>query len=184
MFSNSTQFTQESCVSTKPWPMHPCHVHDLSHAFWLARTQTPRNVRLHHWILLGRMVILIPFDGTCSSGCDFIYIHKLYVKFKKCLKYSKWYLKCVRKLNPWYNGDCVPWKYLRGQTLKSPTTGVWIDTSPFGNQGPSCEMVRFGRSDHQNLCQTLPIFFPGTWEQATGTHRFWWRLDSIWIPYN
>ena len=29
------------------------------------------------------------------------------------------------------------------------------------NHDPSCEMLRFGRSGHQNLCQTLPIFFHG-----------------------
>ena len=162
MFSNSTWFTHESRVSTKPWPMLPlCHARDLSRAFWLARTQTPWIIRLHRRILLDRTAILIPFDSTCSSGCDFIYIHKLHVKLKKCLKYRKWFLKCVRKSNPWYNGECVPWKFLWGQTMKSPTTGVWIDTSPFGNHGPSCEMLRFGRSDHQNLCQTLPKKFPG-----------------------
>ena len=69
MFSKSTQFTHESRVSTIPWPMHPpplCHARDLSHAFWLARTQTPRIVRLHRWILLDRTVILIPFDNTCT----------------------------------------------------------------------------------------------------------------------
>ena len=29
------------------------------------------------------------------------------------------------------------------------------------NHDPSCEMLRFGRSGHRNLCQTLPIFFHG-----------------------
>ena len=71
MFSKSTRFTHESRVSTKPWPMHPpppplCHARDLSRAFWLARTQTPRIVRLHRWILLDRTAILIPFDSTCK----------------------------------------------------------------------------------------------------------------------
>ena len=29
------------------------------------------------------------------------------------------------------------------------------------NHDPSCEMLRFGRSGHQNLCQTLPFFSRG-----------------------
>jgi hypothetical protein len=123
MFSNSTRFTHESHVSTKPWPMPPCHARDLSRAFWLARTQTPWIICLHRWILLDRTVILIPFDSTCSSGCDFIYIHKLHVKFKKCLKYNKRYLKCVRKSNPWYNGDCVPWNFF--MRPNDEVTGHW-----------------------------------------------------------
>ena len=66
----------------------PCCARDLSRAFWLARTQTQRIVRLHHWMLPNRTGILIPFDNTCSSGCNFIFMHKMHVKLKKCLKYS------------------------------------------------------------------------------------------------
>ena len=40
------------------------------------------------------------------------------------------------------------------------------------NHDPSCEMLRFGRSGHQNLCQTLPIFFHAMWEHATVTQWF------------
>ena len=47
----------------------------------------------------------------------------------------------------------------RGGTMKSPTIGVWSAVSPFGNYDPSCEMLRYGRCEHHNLCQTLPNFF-------------------------
>ena len=86
MFSNSTRFTHESRVPTKPWPMPPRCARDMSHAFWLARTQTPRIVRLHRWMLPDRTAILIPFDSTCSSGCNFIFMHKMHVNLKNVLK--------------------------------------------------------------------------------------------------
>ena len=54
--------------------------------------------------------------------------------------------------------------------MKLPATGVLIDTSPFGNHDPSCQMRRFGRSGHQNLCQTLPIFFPRGRESKPQAH--------------
>ena len=44
----------------------PCCARDLSRAFWLARTQTLRIIRLHCWILFDRTTILIPFDNTCT----------------------------------------------------------------------------------------------------------------------
>ena len=37
------------------------------------------------------------------------------------------------------------------------------------NHDPSCEMLRFGRSGHQNLCQTLP-FFPRGRESTPEAH--------------
>ena len=45
----------------------PCCARDLSHAFWLARTQTPRNVCLHPWMLPDWTATLSPFDSTCST---------------------------------------------------------------------------------------------------------------------
>ena len=37
--------------------------------------------------------------------------------------------------------------------------GVQSVASPFGNYDPSCEMLWYGRCEHQNLWQSLPKFF-------------------------
>jgi hypothetical protein len=97
--------------------------------------------------------------ATCSCGWDLIYMHKMHGKCKKWLKYSKRDPKCARKSILGCNGDCVPWNFFWGETMKSPMIGVRIATSPIGNYDPSCEMLRFARSDHRNLCQTLPKIF-------------------------
>ena len=45
----------------------PNPAHDLSRAFWLARTQTPWIVRVHHWMLLDQTTTLSPFNSTCIT---------------------------------------------------------------------------------------------------------------------
>ena len=45
----------------------PCCARDLTPAFWLARTQTPRIVRVHRWMLPDRTATLSPFNSTCST---------------------------------------------------------------------------------------------------------------------
>ena len=79
MFSNSTRFTHESRVPTKPWPMppSPCCARDLSRAFWLARSQTPRIIRVHRWMLPDRTATLSPFDSTCSTWVSTVCIHRV-----------------------------------------------------------------------------------------------------------
>jgi hypothetical protein len=70
-------------------------------------------------------------------------MHKMHGKGKKWLKYSKRDPKCARKSILGCNGDCVPWKNIRGEMMKSPMIGVRIAASPFGNYDPSCEILRF-----------------------------------------
>ena len=60
--------------------------------------------------------------------------------------------------------------------MLSPTIGVRSAASPFGNPGPSCDMLRFGRSDHQNLCQTLPKNPRG----RESTPRALTNFDEVW----
>ena len=45
----------------------PCRARDLSPAFSLARTQTPRIVHVHRWILPDRTATLSPFNSTCNT---------------------------------------------------------------------------------------------------------------------
>ena len=63
-------FSWFSPVSTEcSWfsPVSPRCARDLSHAFWLARSQTTRIVRVHRWMLPDRTATLSPFDSTCST---------------------------------------------------------------------------------------------------------------------
>ena len=64
-------FSWFSPVSTECWFPYdippPRYARDLSPAFWLARTQTPRIIRVHHWMLPDRTATLSPFDSTCST---------------------------------------------------------------------------------------------------------------------
>ena len=103
-FANSTLFVDDQTPPPRP---------RSESCFLIGQNPTPRIVRrLHRWMLPDRTAILIPFDSTCSSGCNFIFMHKMHVKLNKCLKYSTCtFLKYARKSNSWYNGDCVLWKF-------------------------------------------------------------------------
>ena len=79
-------------------------------------------------------------------------------KCKEWLKHSRrpemgWKIK--PRVYPWlftmifFEAErCSHWRF-----------GVRSAASPFGNYDPSCEMLRYGRCEHQNLCQTLPKNF-------------------------
>ena len=152
------RIAHSSLMKAMCWP-NPAH--DLSRAFWLARTQTPRIVRLHHWMLPDRTTILIPFNNTCSSGCNFILC-------TKCTLISKYVLNIAN--DTWnapenqtrgimvivYRGNFYEAKRWSHRPQEFELTCLLLE-----NHDPSCEMLRFGRSCHQNLCQTLPIFFHG-----------------------
>jgi len=58
--------TEVVCPPTRGWCPPRC-THDLSRAFWLVRTQTPRIIRVHCWMLPDRTATLSPFDSTCST---------------------------------------------------------------------------------------------------------------------
>ena len=161
-----------------------CRARDLSRAFWLARTQTPRIVCLHRWMLPDRTTILIPFDSTCSSGCNFIFMHKMHVNIKKCLNIANDTWNAPENQTRGimviaYRGNFYEAKRWSHRPQEFELTRLLLE-----NHDPSCEMLRFGRSGHQNLCQTLPIFSTGSWEHATRTHRFWWCPNSILISCN
>ena len=55
----------------------PLRARDLSPAFWLARTQTPRIVRVHRWMLPDRTATLSPFDNTCSTWVSTMRMHRV-----------------------------------------------------------------------------------------------------------
>ena len=156
-FANSTWFVDESRVPTKP--RHPAH--DLSRALWLARTQTPRIVRLHRWMLPDRTAILIPFDSTCSSDCNFIFMHKMHINIKNVLNIANDTWNAPENQTRGiiviaYHGNFYEAKRWSHRPQEFELTRLLLE-----NHDPSCEMLRFGRSGHQNLCQTLPIFFHG-----------------------
>ena len=80
-------------------------------------------------------------------------------------------------------GKCKEWlKHSRRSEMgRNDVASNWrfvvrSAASPFGNYDPSCEMFRYGRCEHQNLCQTLPFFSMRSWEHATVTE--WFSLFS------
>ena len=55
----------------------PLHARSGSCVFWLARTQTPRIVRVHHWMLPDRTATLSPFDSTCSTWVSIVRMRRV-----------------------------------------------------------------------------------------------------------
>ena len=60
---------------------HPRCARDLSPAFWLARTQTPRIVSVHRWMLPDRTATLSPFDSTCSTWVSTVRMRRASSRF-------------------------------------------------------------------------------------------------------
>ena len=103
-------FSWFSSVSTECWfpydILPPYCARDLSRVFWLARTQTPRIVRVHRWTLLDRTTTLSPFDSTCSTWVSTVHMHRVaHASFSTRFSFKTGYrfsplLSSVSRLSP------------------------------------------------------------------------------------
>ena len=161
MFSNSTRFTHESRVSTKSWSMPPA-----TRVIWVVHFDWPES-KPHGSYVCTVGCSQIERRSSSLSTAHAVPVVILFL-CTKCTLISKNVLNIAN--DTWnapenqtrgimviaYRGNFYEAKRWSHRPQEFELTRLLLE-----NHDPSCEMLRFGRSGHQNLCQTLPKFFHG-----------------------
>ena len=179
MFSNSTWFTHESRVSTKLWSMPPA-----TRVIWVVRSDWPEP-KPHGSYVCTVGFSLIERRSSSLSTTHAIPVVILFIS-TNCTLNSKYDLNMAN--DTWnalenqtrgimviaYRGNFYEAKWWSHRPLEFELTRLLLETMVLHVRCSGLEGVII-----KTCAKLYQKISPRSWEHATGTHRFWWCLDSI-----